>query len=291
LEDGVALTVNTAAPGMFVAFDSTLFLNSDGTSAVTVDTQGDLALGYVHDGNNSGGVTLTKTGPAALILNQENPDPLWGEYLTIEAQEGNVVLVGDAAGGDPLSNGTVAISNSDAGLHLASAGADDATVTLPTRINIDASTTMTLGRVPYFGEATGAGVSLSGDLTIADGAVLTVETTGGYTLDLAGSVVAESNDFAPDLILPTGAIVTVSQPFALGQKLDIEVQEGACLNLTGTAPVLPTGGHSVHVLAGAALGGDLTNAVYSGTPNVTLDGGAVLFPGRGQHGRHLHRPR
>jgi len=151
------LTTSGAAGGM--SFTGTTF--GPGVSVAGINTGTDTLLGTINDGGV--GVTINKSGAAALILDQTSTSI---DSTTFNMQGGTLALT--------IGSGTAG---------------DGGTETFDTAVNVTANSNLTAGQHAngLTGPKTVVLGSVANPLTISSG-TLAVSTTDQYTLDFAGAI-------------------------------------------------------------------------------------------------------
>ncbi len=246
LENGVLTTVG--APLGFSFAGTTI---SGAASAVGVNLQVPTELGLINV--ESPAVVLSKTGPVDLVLASANAGSGL-QNATFEVQEGRLVGLNNS---NPF--GAAALSIRDAELVLAAEeGATD--VTYDNALTVSGLGTLTVGSGGV-GATSPVAVTLGSETNgvAVNSGTLFVETTDGYTLNVAGSVTGAGavQVLGGSVTLAGGADVAVLDITTGSLDLLADVNVASMQAIGGT---LNTGGHQVTVSDRLRLGQTIITA-------------------------------
>jgi hypothetical protein len=288
----------TTAPNGLSA-DSTTFNGG----SVTLDAQEKISLGTMNDSNMA--VTITKTGPADLVLSDTmNPQDM--NDATFVVQQGWLVGIGDAVadplagadvelaggsaafsskGGAVFTTGDVAVSQSGTIMaRIEGDGIAGQTVSFLGTTTIDAGKTLTLTTANGYELFFDGAIEGDGALTLSGLATLTgVNTYAGPTTVASGLMTVDGFGALAGtsaITIQNGARLDAMSPDTLNSDAVVYAQSGGMLYLGVAQTNFPNGTTgSITIEPFAALGGDMTGARYStngGAQNVFLMGDAVL---------------
>lgn len=282
LQGGILTT--TGAEGGITFTGTTI-----GSASVGFDTGVKTAPGAIDGGSLA--ATITKTGAADLILDQPGVS-LAG--TTFDVQEGRLVAMHAS---NPLGGVTLQLSGGEALLSSPSGS-----VAYDTATNVTSSSTLTAGQVEdgASGPVTVSIGSATNGLTIDANAMLTMRSTDGYTLDVAGPVnggkvrVTEGNvnfgsgGTVANLLVAGGTVGTPALNVA--NKLQIGslavYASGTPLQVNGTdlltgERTLTLSGGTVRMRQRSDTANQIQGSIFRGTGStetpVNLDGGSYAY--------------
>lgn len=181
---------------------------------------------------------LVKQGVGALFLEQSGGANSLAPGARLSIEEGTLAAINDAAN-NALDNGTISLDGGD--LVLASTGPNAAAFDVPLQINRDAAI---LAAQRGSGAVAGETVTLGGAhaITAAAGAIGTLQTADGYSINLAANVSGAGRlDFGDGAVVEVQADVT---PAGVGYSGDISnVSESGSIAPTSSYFFNPTDAH------------------------------------------------
>jgi len=245
-----AVTLTTSGSGG-VAFDGTSI--APGVAAVTLNTGMDMGSGPINLDVTP--VMITKTGTAKLVVmglgaNMAN--------ATFNVQQGGLVAV---HGSNPVAGAALTLNGGE--LILANNGPDNPAL-FDNKVTVTASSTLTGGKggLPVGGApSVRLGSTPTNSLTVNRGQTLTVRTTDGYTLDIAGALAVAGSGTA------TMTVTEGTVGLSGGGTLDrVNVNGPGTLNMTSPLAIPDV----------RAVGGVLnTSAVLTASTRLRATGGVT----------------
>ena len=277
---------NTPVAGAAATPGGTTALTIAGTGGGTIDYTGvinthDLNIASKSGINLYGNNTITGTLTLASHINiNQNPGPLGGGSRPIVFNAGGSLQVLSGNAGTYAGGVTVnANANFVASGMLVTPPPPSPIVLDFGPLTINGSTLTQNGRDSElrFGATTFTGnATFTGSGLTSLGAI----TGGAFKLTKTGSgelILREANNLSGGTTISGGLLTVVSPTSGLGSG-PVTLGSSGKLRFIAPQATFP----SITVPAGAALGGDLTGAVYSGAgKNVTLATDAILFPTAG----------
>ena len=252
--------------------------NIDFTASVI--TTGDLNINSKSSISLSGNNTITGTITLASHINPSSAAALGGGSRPIVMNTGGSMSIsgpaGKYAGGVTVNgNARINVAAQPTTQPTPAKDADFGTLTI-TGSTLTQDYTSQSGSLLRFGETTFTGnPTFTGSGTISLGAI----SGGAFRLTKTGSgelILREANAYSGGTIISAGMLTAMS-PTGLGSGGVILTGSGK-LCFMSPQTTFP----NITVPGGAALGGDLSGAVYSGPgKNVTLMTDAILFPTAG----------
>ena len=238
---GFGSTTVDAAAGAVVGFNLDVPLLDTGPIDVVNPTQ----------------VTIVKDGPADMVLTAANVGASgFGNNVTFETRQGRLIGL---HGSNPFDEARLTLNGGEVVLSVANPGVDE--VTFDNLIRVENNSTLTAGAGDGLGRTGSSGVPLvhvgssPGNGVVLNNGTLTLRSTDGYALDVAGPLVGSG---------------------------DIEVPEGdATLSGGGSAGLLTVNGGTLNTAADLSatqlkvLGGTVNAGADILVQNMTVVGGTV----------------
>ncbi|NQU21537.1 MAG: hypothetical protein HQ567_09655, partial [Candidatus Nealsonbacteria bacterium] len=272
--------------GVDLSFTGGTSIDAAADAVVGVNLQSEIDLGQINVVNPTP-VTFVKAGPLDLVMTAASVGAAGFGNVTFDVQEGRLIGV---HGANPFDTAALQLGGGD--LILSSAGGN---VSYDNALSVTESATLTAGAAGG-GVAEALTVTLGGTagngLAVDAGKTLTVQTTDGYSLDIAatvdgpqgnvrveqGAVSFTGGGSVASLRIPDGASVGIDadRPVTIGQTLTLgttSLQIDQANTFSVSSPDLLAGGDVT------LSGGTLTIANSSAPPVIVVPPEALALTG------------